>query len=145
MRRADLARLILAAVAGLLAPYIWGELVGLWAVHVFIPLTKLAWSIFASKGQLVVWVNTALKSIVFGTLFGFGLWVLGRNMLARVVGLFTVGFLVTFFGFALLAGTATDTERLALVTITAPSVLLLLAATAGTCWALPRRKAVAGA
>ena len=145
MRPPDLARLAIAVTAGVIAPYVWVEFVGLWAVHVYAPLIKLVWSVFAWKGSLVFWINTALESIALGALFGLGLWALGSTKLPRLVALFSVGFLVTFFGFELAVSNATGEEKLAVASIAAPSVVLLLAVTAGTCWVLPRRKEVVGA
>src|SRR6266705_5959138 len=126
MRPSDLARLVAAAVAGVIAPYVWVEFAGLWAVHIYIPLTKLAWSLFALKGPLVFWTNTALESIVFGTLFGLGLWALGSTKLPRLIAIFSVGFVVTFFGFELAVSDTTGDEKLAFALIAAPSVVLLL-------------------
>ena len=145
MRPSDLARFATAAAAGVIAPYIWVELVGLWALHVYIPLTKLVWTVFALRGPLVFWIDTALEAIVFGVLFGVGLWALGSAKLPRLAAVFSIAFLATFFGFELATSNALGDEKLALVSIAAPSVVLLLAVTAGTCWVLPRRKEMVGA
>jgi|SRR5216684_2308414 len=145
MRPSDLARLAAAAAAGVIAPYVWVEFAGLWAVHVSVPLIKIAWSVFTLKGPLVFWTNTVLGSIVLGTLFGLGLWALGSTKLPGLIALFSLGFLVTFFGYELAVSDTTGDEKLAFALIAAPSVVLLLAATAGTCWVLPRRKETAGA
>ena len=145
MRAPDLARHAAAAAAGVMAPYVWVELVGLWAIYVYIPLTKILWSVFALRGPLVYWMNTALESVFLGALFGLVLWALGSTKLPQLVALFAIAFLVTFYGFEFATSNDNGDATLALVSITGPSVVLLLAAMAATCWVLPRHKETPGA
>ena len=49
----DFARLAIAAVAGVIAPYVWTELLIWWGIYVYTPMLKLVWSVFALKGPPV--------------------------------------------------------------------------------------------
>jgi len=75
------------------------------------------WTVFALRGPLVFWIDTALEAIVFGVLFGVGLWALGSAKLPRLVAFFSIAFLVTFFDFELTTSNALGDEKLALVSM----------------------------
>ena len=139
----DFARLAIAAVAGLIAPFVWAELLIWWSVYVYTPMLKMAWSAFALKGAPVFWMNTLLESVVFGALFGLALWALGRPKSLRVVAVFSIAFLIAFFAPPFVTSTAE--EMLAGAWISAPSIVLLFATIVGTCYALQRRSETADA
>ena len=144
MRPPDFARFAIAAAAGVIAPYVWTELAVWWGIYVNPTVLETVWTVFALRGPPVFWMNIAVESVVFGALFGVGLWMLGSAKLSWTVAIFSIAFLVAFYGPGFGTWDSTDNEMLA-IALTAPSVVLLLAATAGTCRMLPRRKQVADA
>ena len=144
MRPPDFARFAIAAAAGVIAPYVWTELAVWWGIYVNPTVLETVWTVFALRGPPVFWMNIAVESVVFGALFGVGLWMLGSAKLSWTVAIFSIALPCGVLRSRIRDLGLTDNEMLA-IALTAPSVVLLLAATAGTCRMLPRRKQVADA
>src|SRR5262249_54210335 len=133
----------IAAVAGVIAPYVWTELLIWWGIYVYTPMLKTVWSAFALRGLPVFWFNTLLESVVFGALFGLALWALGRPKTLRFVAVFGIAFLIAFFAPAFV--TSNTEEILAGAWISAPSTVLLFGTMVATCYVLQRRRKTADA